>query len=87
MNMSLNILVVIEKNSWVDFHIAESLEQLGHTVHRFYFGEYVSEFYGVSRRSERLKNCMLNWMDGGHPACKYRENTYGKQTRRNADPG
>lgn len=53
--MPLNILVVVEKNSWLDFHIADSFEELGHKVVRFNFGEYISEFYGMSRANERLK--------------------------------
>ncbi len=58
--MPLKILVVIEKDSWVDSHIANSLELMGHAVFRFYFGEYVSEFYGFSRHSERVqKNAAL----------------------------
>src|SRR3989338_1001845 len=59
-SMPLKILVVIEKNSWVDLHIANSLELMGHSVTRFYFGEYISEFYGVKRHAEQKeKNIAL----------------------------
>lgn len=58
--MSLNVLVVIEQNSWADRHIADSMAAMGHTVHRFYFGEYVSEYYGRRRQMEQEhKNKML----------------------------
>ena len=53
MGVNLNILVVIEKNSWVEFHICESLEALGHRVFRFYFGDYVGEFYSKTRQDIR----------------------------------
>ncbi len=53
--MILKILVVIERNSWADYHIAHSLELMGHAVTRFFFGEYVGEFYGLARRAERAK--------------------------------
>ncbi|MCX7121851.1 MAG: glycosyltransferase [Gammaproteobacteria bacterium] len=53
--MSLKILAVIEKNTWIDAHIAHNLEKMGHTVTRFYFGECVCEFYGHERRHEQIK--------------------------------
>lgn len=51
--MSLNILVVIEKNSWMNAHIADSLAAMGNKVTRFFYGQYVGDFYGRSRRDER----------------------------------
>lgn len=53
--MPYKILVVMEKDSWVNLNIACSLELMGHTVYRFYFGEYVGEFYGRSRRHEQAQ--------------------------------
>lgn len=53
--MSLKILLVTEKNSWVDIHIAGSLEDMGHTVKRFYYGNFIGEFYGIKRRNELLE--------------------------------
>lgn len=58
--MRLNILVVIEKNSWVDTHIAASLEQMGHVVTRFYYGDHIAEYYGKKRYLEQAtKNKQL----------------------------
>ena len=58
--MPLNILMVMEKKSWVESHIVHALELMGNTVFRFYFGDYVSEFYGHRRRDEQIhKNVML----------------------------
>jgi len=53
--MPFNILVVVEKNSWMDFHLADSLVCMGHTVTRFYFGNCVNEFYGYKRRQEQIE--------------------------------
>ena len=53
--MLLNILAVIEQNSWVEFHIIDSLKTMGHQVQCFYIGDYVGEFYGRSRKDEQLK--------------------------------
>lgn len=51
----LKILMVIEKNSWMDSHLASSLEDMGNKVTRFYYGRYVWEFYGAHRYFERKK--------------------------------
>ncbi|HLB41675.1 MAG TPA: glycosyltransferase [Gammaproteobacteria bacterium] len=51
----LEILVVVEKNSWFDWHISASFEEMGHQVHSFYFGESLCEFYGKKRYDERIK--------------------------------
>src|SRR3990167_5616061 len=61
-NVSLKILVVIEKNTWMDIHLANSLESMGHIVTRFYYGDCIGEFYGVSRHNERKKknNSLFN---------------------------
>lgn len=53
--MPLKILVVMEENSWVNIHIANSLEAMGHNVSRFYFGDSVCEFYGYTRRHEHIE--------------------------------
>lgn len=51
---------MIEKNSWVESHIVRALELMGNNVFRFYFGDFVSEFYGSKRRDEQIKkNVML----------------------------
>lgn len=56
----MHILSVIESASWADFHIAGSLEEMGHEVHRFFYGAGVGEFYGRARKDERLqKNIAL----------------------------
>lgn len=56
----MKILVVTEAHSWVDYQIAGSLEDLGHEVHRFFYGEAVGEFYGRARAAEReVKNFEL----------------------------
>ena len=55
MVISLNILIVIEKNSWIDIHIAGALEEMGHKVTRFYYGDYVGEYYGSARYEEQIK--------------------------------
>ncbi len=58
--MSLKILAVIEKNSWMKFHIAESLELMGNHVTCFYYGDCVGKFYGPGRYAEqREKNIAL----------------------------
>src|SRR3990167_2289765 len=58
--MTLNILMVIEKNSWVESHIVRALELMGNRVSRFYLDNYVGEFYGYHRRDEQIKkNRML----------------------------
>lgn len=54
-DVNLKILVVIEKNSWIDTHISESLEEMGHHVYRFYYGDFISEFYGKKRRYEQIE--------------------------------
>ncbi len=51
----LNILVVIEKNSWFDWHISSSFKEMGHHVQSFYYGESLCEFYGKKRQEERIK--------------------------------
>src|SRR3990167_5355927 len=51
----LKILVVVEKNSWFDWHISSSFEEMGHQVQSFYFGESLCEFYGTKRQGERIK--------------------------------
>lgn len=56
----LKILVVIEKNSWIDSHIAGSLEEMGHKVHRFFYGDFIGEFYTTNRKNEQIeKNKLL----------------------------
>lgn|SRR3990167_924177 len=58
--MTLKILVVAENNSWMNPHIVNSMEAMGHRVNRFYYGDYVGEFYGHARRHEQIaKNKML----------------------------
>lgn len=44
-----------EANSWVDSHISASLEDMGHTVFRFYYGDFIGEFYGKSRYAEQIE--------------------------------
>lgn len=51
----MRILAVIESPSWIEHHIVGSLEDMGHEVCRFAYGEFVGEFYGRSRQQERLK--------------------------------
>lgn len=51
----MNILIVIEKNSWAEWHIANGFKKMGHTVSCFYFGDYAGEFYGYQRRNEQIK--------------------------------
>ena len=51
----MQILTVLESPSWADYHLAGSLEEMGHTVHRFSYGDCVGEFYGPTRRDERLQ--------------------------------
>lgn len=53
--MPFKILVVMEKNSWMNVHIANSLEAMGHNVTRFYFGDYVCEYYGFTRWHEKIE--------------------------------
>lgn len=56
----VNILVVVEKNNWFDWHISATFEHMGHKVTTFYFGEYLCEFYGKKRHLERVeKNKLL----------------------------
>lgn len=45
----------MEKNCWMDVHIAHGLELMGHAISRFYFGEYLCEFYEHKRRPEQIK--------------------------------
>lgn len=54
-HIPLRILTVLESPSWADYHLAGSLEESGHVVHRFSYGKYVGEFYGRARREERLQ--------------------------------
>lgn len=49
----MHILTVLEGPSWVDHHIAGSLERLGHRVTRFVYGSHVGEFYPRARHPER----------------------------------
>lgn len=51
----MKILVVVEKNSWFNWHISASLEEMGHQVQHFYFGNSLCEFYGIKRYQERIK--------------------------------
>lgn len=51
----MRILTVLESPSWADYHLAGSLEELGHAVYRFSYGGYVGEFYGRAREEERLR--------------------------------
>lgn len=53
--MSLTILAVIEKNSWVEQHIVNSLKVMGHEVSCYYIGEYVGEFYARSRKQTQVE--------------------------------
>jgi spore maturation protein CgeB len=56
----MRILTVLESPSWVDHHIVGSLEELGHTVHQFSYGQCVGEFYGRARHDEqKSKNIQL----------------------------
>ncbi len=56
----MKILTVLESPSWVEHHISGSLEELGHTVCQFSYGQYVGEFYGRARRDEQIsKNRQL----------------------------
>lgn len=56
----MKILTVLESASWAVYHLAGSLEGMGHTVHRFSYGDCVGEFYGRARHEERLhKNRQL----------------------------
>ena len=50
----MNILCVIESNSWIEHHIVGTLQAAGHTVH-VYYQNFVGEFYGTNRRDERLE--------------------------------
>ena len=51
----MRILTVLESPSWCEHHIAGSLEQMGHTVHRFSYGDCVGEFYGRAGEAERVQ--------------------------------
>ena len=51
----MKILCVLESPSWCDHHLAGSLEDMGHEVVRFNYGDCVGEFYGRRRREERKK--------------------------------
>lgn len=51
----LKILVVMERDTWVNLHIAGSLEEMGHKVHRHYYGDFIGEFYGKTRSNERIE--------------------------------
>ena len=48
----LKIICVIERGTWVEPHIVESLRSMGHRVHVFYYGDGIGEFYGAARREE-----------------------------------
>lgn len=55
----MNILCVIESNSWIEHHVVGTLQDAGHTVH-VYYQNFVGEFFGSNRRDERLgKNSNL----------------------------
>lgn len=59
-NKAKNILCVIESGSWIYAHIVGSLREAGHTVHVFYYGDGVGEFYGrVAARGRQEKNNSL----------------------------
>jgi len=51
----VRILTVLESPSWAEYHIAGSLEEMGHTVHRFDYGTHVGDFFGRARKGERLE--------------------------------
>lgn len=51
----MKILTVLESGSWADHHIAGSLEDMGHDVIRYFYGESVGEFYGRNRSQERQR--------------------------------
>lgn len=51
----MKILTVLESGSWADYHIAGSLEEMGHDVARFFYGDGVGEFYGRNRCQERQR--------------------------------
>jgi len=51
----MQILTVLEGPSWADYHIAGSLEEMGHSVTRFTYGSHVGEFYPQARASQRLQ--------------------------------
>jgi spore maturation protein CgeB len=56
----MKILTVLESNSWADYHLAGSLEDMGHDVTRFFYGAGVGEFYGRQRSAEQAeKNAAL----------------------------
>ena len=50
----MKILCVIEKGTWIEPHIVDSLKELGYQVHVYYYGKCVGEFYGIARYAERL---------------------------------
>jgi spore maturation protein CgeB len=49
----LNILVVGEANTWFDYHVTNSLREVGHHVFVFHYGNAVGEYYPRARWSER----------------------------------
>lgn len=56
----MRILAVIESPSWIDYQVVSSLEDMGHHVTRFVYGEAVTQFYGRSlRHVQRQKNQQL----------------------------
>lgn len=56
----MRILTVLEQNTWADYHLAGSLEHMGHLVCRFFYGNSAGEFYGRRRMAERAeKNAQL----------------------------
>lgn len=67
----MHVLTVLEGPSWIDHHIAGSLEQLGHHVTRHVYGTHVGEFYPRARHAERerknreLLQCATSLRDAG----------------------
>lgn len=56
----MRILTVLDGEPWGTHHIAGSLSELGHDVHRHIYGDAVGEFYGRARRGVREeKNAKL----------------------------
>ena len=49
----MHVLTVLESNTWADHHLAGSLEDMGHEVHRYFYGVGAGEFYGRKRSGER----------------------------------
>ncbi len=51
----MNILVVGEADTWFDHHVTASLQEIGHHVSVFHYGNAVGEYYPRARWPEREK--------------------------------